>query len=73
MTKVKNKKLTAKEKEIIRAFVFETSKLFEKLQDCTTYNSLIDLNKVIDSKLDKSKAIEAFGRLQDKVKKEMGG
>lgn len=63
--------MTLKEKEIIRNFVFKFTKEFQKLQDCGTYEEVIELLEKTDRKVEKKLWFIQFSELIKKMQNEV--
>ena len=50
----KNKKLNPIEKNTLKQFAIEGSKIFQSFQKCTTYKSVMEASKNLESKFDKN-------------------
>lgn len=60
-------KLSEEEKEIINQGVLEFTKIMQRFQECNTYKSFVNMQNIIEAKLDKSKILNEMGDLGEKI------
>lgn len=64
--------MTLKEKEIIKNFVFKFTKEFQKLQDCSTYEEVLEHIEKIDKGVEQKLWFVQFNNLIKKIQNEVG-